>query len=360
MFARVYDGRRHASARLAGPRANRDVLAHTKREAAMPQPHITKRERSELQRLAALPKPTHAQRERRRKLAATPNLTPEGEWAHLTKHREWVTLVEPVPTDEAERAADTKAKYEARHALREHLRDRAGRRLHEMYDSNTHQPRKQPVASWGSWLEAWGASDELVKPRVPETLRPDAVQITLRRDTVRLGVHDAIEQQFRYAQMTAQLEDTPGRKSTADSVIEGRVAELAVAEALCLFWQPSIGVQTTEVDVGEVVETKYTNSTNYNGVYWGGLRVSDYARRHSHPSRPFVLVVGEAPYLAMVGWLFADEIKTDLTQQTELHPITQEFAKRAHDHSPLVKGLPVGGFIAEVLDALSDDEWGAL
>ncbi len=244
--------------------------------------------------------------------------------------------------------------------LRDELRRRTALRLDVMYDSRTHRPTKKPVASWGHYLHASAAlvasGGQPVPPRKPKPLRADAVPVTLLRDTVRFGVHEQIERQFRYAEKAAKAKargkkPPQGAHSTVDRIIEGTIAELAVAARLCLFWSPSVGVQkpADDPDVGGVVEVKHraNDADDLLVKAWQvGGGVPDW--------RPFVLAVGAAPYFAVVGWLPALEIKQHPLRspkcdpyyrvpQLDLHPITRAFAQCAHERSPAVKRLKPGG-----------------
>jgi hypothetical protein len=245
---------------------------------------------------------------------------------HLTDDAEWDTLTDPT--------ADEGAKHDARHKLRAKLRNRTAERLDDLYDKPG-----EPLRSWAWHLHAPKASDKpLSYIHAPLTLRRGAVAVRLSRDTVRLGVHEMFERQFRYAQLVAEGKPTPGVRSDCDNTIEGAIAELAVAQALGLFWQPSEGVQTKGApDVGPL-EVKHTHHAE------GDLLVP----KHAPDDRPFVLVVGAAPTYGVVGWRLGKEAKhkrwwhrpweTYRVPQTELHGITRKFAKRAH--ASMVRRLP--------------------
>lgn len=255
---------------------------------------------------------------------------------HLTTDGEWDTLVNRVPADKGAAEADEKAKHDARHRLRINLRNRTAKRLDKLYDEPS-----ESLRSWGSYLKAPGASKRpLLYIHAPLTVRHGAAVAYLQRETVRLGVHEMIERQFRYAQLVAEGKRTPGVHSDCDNTIEGTIAELAVAQALGLCWQPSGGVQAKSVgDLGPL-EIKHTHHAE------GDLLVP----KSAPASRPFVLTVGAAPTYAVVGWLFGKDAKRKewwdakwrkyRVPQTaqDLKPITREFAQRAHAWT--VRALP--------------------
>ena len=76
--------------------------------------------------------------------------------------------------------------------------------------------------------------------------------------------------------------------------IEGVAAELAVAKALGRYYVPALRVQTEGGDVGSY-QVRHTHHQNGCLLIKDGDRDEDY----------FILVIGHAPSLRVVGWLRA-------------------------------------------------------
>ncbi len=100
--------------------------------------------------------------------------------------------------------------------------------------------------------------------------------------------------------LRAELQDKYGFDGDGWGVhIEGACAEIAVAKALSVYWEPTVNTFRSGGDIGNNIQVRCRSTDDYDLLI----------RQNDKDEQIFILITGKIPEFCVRGWIIAGEAK---------------------------------------------------